>query len=125
MIDIAAATNGVKILGRKATRAEIIMFKTHLTKHKEKLNSDAVSGMINTTCDGWQAENVNAYFAVTGHWIEAKTDTHWECKSTRLGFTQVNNLHNGVTCGNATNNGTMLKEFVLLYEVRCNKECPW
>ncbi|KAG2067040.1 hypothetical protein BDR04DRAFT_986365, partial [Suillus decipiens] len=40
MIDIAAqATNGVKILGRKATQAEIIqMFKTHLTKLKEKLN---------------------------------------------------------------------------------------
>jgi hypothetical protein len=71
------------------------MFKNHLTKLKEKLNSDTVSGMINTTCDAWQAENVDAYFAVTGHWIEAKTDTHWECESTLLSFTQVNNSHNG------------------------------
>ncbi|KAG1877868.1 hypothetical protein DFJ58DRAFT_644237, partial [Suillus subalutaceus] len=40
MIDVAArATNGVKIPGRKATRAEIMrMFKNHLTKLKEKLN---------------------------------------------------------------------------------------
>ncbi|KAG2032844.1 hypothetical protein BDR03DRAFT_840681, partial [Suillus americanus] len=40
MIDVAArATNGVKIPGRKATRAEIMrMFKSHLTNLKEKLN---------------------------------------------------------------------------------------
>jgi hypothetical protein len=40
MIDIAArATNGVKIPGRKATRAEIKqMFKDHLTNLKAKLN---------------------------------------------------------------------------------------
>ncbi|KAG1823289.1 hypothetical protein EV424DRAFT_1321203 [Suillus variegatus] len=40
MIDIAArATNGVKIPGRKATRAEIIRtFKTHLTGLRSKLN---------------------------------------------------------------------------------------
>ena len=40
MIDIAArATNGVRLLGRKSTRAEIIrMFKDHLTKLKARLN---------------------------------------------------------------------------------------
>ncbi|KAG1854122.1 hypothetical protein C8R48DRAFT_610355 [Suillus tomentosus] len=40
MIDVAArATNGVKIPGRKATRAEIMrMFKNHLTKLKVTLN---------------------------------------------------------------------------------------
>jgi hypothetical protein len=40
MIDIAArATNGVKIPGRKATRAEIKqVFKDHLTDLKAKLN---------------------------------------------------------------------------------------
>ena len=40
MIDIAShATNGVKIPGRKATRAEIIrIFKNHLTRLKKKLN---------------------------------------------------------------------------------------
>jgi hypothetical protein len=40
MIDLAArATNGVKIPGRKATRAEIKRtFKDHLTRLKAKLN---------------------------------------------------------------------------------------
>ncbi|KAG1888027.1 uncharacterized protein F5891DRAFT_966302 [Suillus fuscotomentosus] len=40
MIDVAArATNGVKIPGRKATRAQIMrMFKNHLTKLKATLN---------------------------------------------------------------------------------------
>ena len=40
MIDVASrATKGVKIPGRKATRAEIIRtFKDHLTKLKAKLN---------------------------------------------------------------------------------------
>jgi hypothetical protein len=40
MIDVASrATKGVKIPGRKATRAEIIRtFKDHLTKLKVKLN---------------------------------------------------------------------------------------
>jgi hypothetical protein len=40
MIDVASrATNGVKIPGRKSTRAEIKrMFKTHLTDLKSRLN---------------------------------------------------------------------------------------
>ncbi|KAG2048929.1 hypothetical protein BDR06DRAFT_894558, partial [Suillus hirtellus] len=40
MIDVASrATQGVKIPGRKATRAEIMhIFKNHLTKLKKKLN---------------------------------------------------------------------------------------
>ncbi|KAG2087063.1 hypothetical protein BD769DRAFT_1373243, partial [Suillus cothurnatus] len=40
MIDVASrSTQGVKIPGRKATRAEIIrVFKNHLTKLKNKLN---------------------------------------------------------------------------------------
>jgi hypothetical protein len=40
MIDVASrATNGVKIPGRKATRAEIMqMFKNHLTRLKKTLS---------------------------------------------------------------------------------------
>ncbi|KAG1765529.1 hypothetical protein EDD22DRAFT_760055, partial [Suillus occidentalis] len=40
MVDVASrATQGIKILGRKATRAEIMqMFKNHLTRLKKKLN---------------------------------------------------------------------------------------
>jgi hypothetical protein len=123
MIDITArATNGVKIPGRKATRNQIMrMFKNHLTKLKKTLNvwhiiyisltalievlflfqSDAVSGAVNITCDGWQASNTDSYFAVTGHWIEENTSTVWGCKSALLGFTKVNNAHNGKRLGGA------------------------
>ena len=121
MIDIASqATNGVKIPGRKATQAEIMrMFKNHLTRLKKTLNvshvvrlcsilsklinmqSEAVSGAINITCNAWQASNTDGYFAVTGHWIEEKTATQWECKSALLGFTKVNNAHNGKRLGGA------------------------
>ncbi|KAN0120573.1 Ribonuclease H-like domain containing protein [Russula decolorans] len=103
MIDITArATNGVKIPGRKATCTEIMrMFKNHLTKLKEILNSDAVSGAVNITCNGWQASNTDGYFAVTGHWIEENIPTVWECKSLLLGFTKVNNAHNGKCLGGA------------------------
>ena len=60
-----------------------------------------MSGAINITCDGWQAGNTDGYFAVTGHWIEEKTPTVWECKSALLGFTKVNNAHNGKRLGGA------------------------
>ena len=57
--------------------------------------SDAVSGAINITCDAWQASNTDGYFAVTGHWIQEDEPTRWECKSALLGFTKLNNAHNG------------------------------
>lgn len=122
MIDIAArATNGVKIPSRKATQNEIMFsFKKHLTDLKARLNvglhffclnnlmsrlgtpqSPAVSGKISLTCDAWQASNTEGYFAVTGHWIEDSMPSHWELKSTLLGFTQVNNAHNGKQLGQA------------------------
>ena len=65
------------------------------------LQSPAVSGKINLTCDVWQAGNTEGYFAVTGHWIEESTPSHWELKSALLGFTQVNNAHNGKRLGQA------------------------
>ncbi|KAG1828240.1 hypothetical protein EV424DRAFT_1318507 [Suillus variegatus] len=48
MMDVASrATQGVKILGRKATRAEIMrMFKTHLTRLKKKLNVSTILDAI-------------------------------------------------------------------------------
>jgi hypothetical protein len=60
-----------------------------------------VTGEVNLTCDSWQAENTDSYFAVTGHWIEETTLTQWELKSGLLGFTQVNNAHNGERLGQA------------------------
>jgi hypothetical protein len=63
--------------------------------------SDSVSGAVNITCDAWQAGNSDGYFAVTGHWIEENHPGQWECQSALLGFTKVNNAHNGKRLGGA------------------------
>ena len=116
LIDVAScAKNGVKIPGRKATRAEIMhMFKNHLTTLKAQLNvcvlsiflsfliisqGPAVQGEVSLTCDVWQAGNADGFFAVTAHWIEELTPGKWELKSALLGFTRLNNAHNGEWLG--------------------------
>jgi len=43
----------------------------------------------------WQASNTDRYFAVTGHWIEESWPGVWEIQSALLGFTRLNNAHNG------------------------------
>jgi len=118
MIDVASrAPNGVSIPNRKATRHEIMdSFKTQMSKLKEHLNvrvflfsiinsnvtqSKLVKGEVNLTCDAWQASNVDGYFAVTGHWIEGMATTAWELQCAVLGFTQLNNAHNGQRLGQA------------------------
>jgi hypothetical protein len=53
------------------------------------------------TCDAWQASNTDSYFVVTGHWIEEPMTTQWEIKSGLLGFTRLNNVHNGERLGQA------------------------
>lgn len=72
--------------------------------HRQYSQSDVVTGAVNITCDAWQAANTDGYFAVTGHWIEETAPAVWECKSALLGFTKVNNAHNGVRLG-----GTLFK----------------
>jgi hypothetical protein len=133
MVNIAArATNGVKIPNRKATRRAVInLFKKNLYHLRTRFASEAVTGKISTTCDAWQASNGDAYFAVTGHWIEETSPGIWTLKSALLGFTQMNTTHSGillgralfkilrrynivhrigwVTCDNASNNNTMLE----------------
>ena len=101
MIDIASrATKGVNVPSRKVTRSHIIRyFKDHLMKLKTRLSGPTVSGQVSLTCDAWQASNTDGYFAVTGHWIEESTPTQWQLKTGLLGFTQVNNAHNGVRLG--------------------------
>lgn len=71
----------------------------HLIYHLRQ--SAAVSGAVNLTCDAWQASNSEGYFAVTGHWIEESTPSNWELKSALLGFTRLNNAHNGMRLGQA------------------------
>ena len=57
-----------------------------------------MKGKVNLTCDAWQAENVDGYFAVTGHWVEEGKDK-WEVKSTLFGFVRMNCSHNGHRLG--------------------------
>ena len=65
------------------------------------VKSICVPGAVSLTCDTWQASNTDGYFAVTGHWIEESKPLHWELKNTLLGFTRLNNAHNGKRLGQA------------------------
>ncbi|KAK7017665.1 ribonuclease H-like domain-containing protein [Favolaschia claudopus] len=135
MINIAArATDGVVIPSGKLVREEIIrLFHQQLENLRIRINSDKVTGKLHITCDAWQANNTDGYFVVTGHWIEEVAPGRWQLQEAILGFTRLNNAHHGVrlgqalfkvvqrlgivkrigyvTCDNASNNGTMLKEF--------------
>lgn len=181
MINVASrAKNGINIPGRKATRGEIkYLFKDHLTRLKAKLDvsirfsshsfliflqGPTVQGEVSLTCDAWQASNADGYFAVTAHWIEEPTPAKWELKSALIGFTWLNNAHNGkrlgqalfkvikrmgiehkvsisyhrhpaplnvhpkvghVTCDNASNNSTMMKELAARLKITMSKEYHW
>ncbi|KAM5545613.1 hypothetical protein V8D89_000651 [Ganoderma adspersum] len=100
MIHIAArATNGVKIDNLRNTREGILReFRQNVTALSKRLNSTAVKGKINLTCDTWQAENTDGYFAVTGHWVEEESRdsgarTEWTIKSSLFGFIRMNCSH--------------------------------
>ena len=118
LIDVASrARNGVKIPGRKGTQAEIIhMFKNHLMTLKAQLNVSVLlilcsfliisqcptdQGKVSLMCDAWQASNTDGFFVVTAHWIKEPTAGKWELKSALIGFTQLNNAHNGERLGQA------------------------
>jgi hypothetical protein len=121
MIHIASrASRVVKIpTNGKQTRDEIIaLFKTQMTKLKDRLNvcstfsfivsrsnllsqSRYVSGLISLTCDAWQASNTDGYFATTGHWIEERSPGKWTLEHALLGFTRMNTAHNGQRLGQA------------------------
>ena len=60
-----------------------------------------VQGDVSLTCDAWLASNTDGYFAVTAHWIKELTDSQWELKNALIGFTKLNNAHNGVRLGQA------------------------
>lgn len=147
MLDIAARAPGsVKLPSRKVTRQLVITtFKEHMSNLRTTLLSDAVKGSVNLTCDAWQASNTDAYFAVTGSWVQENSPGVWEVKTALIGFTQMNNAHNGVrlgqalylvvhrlgithkighvTCDNASNMDTMADEFAKHVEKATGK--PW
>ncbi|PSR76351.1 hypothetical protein PHLCEN_2v1847 [Hermanssonia centrifuga] len=129
MIDIASrAREAVSIPSQKVAMQEIIrMFNEYMVDLKAR----------------FAADNVDGYFAVTAHWIEAVTEDQWELKNAIIGFTYLNNAHNGkrlgqvlfkivdrlgiadcighVTCDNAKNNGTMLAESAAQVQARMGK----
>lgn len=59
-----------------------------------------MKGKVSLTCDAWQASNIDGYFAVTGSWIE-EVNSQWDLRTALLGFTQLNNAHNGARLGQA------------------------
>jgi hypothetical protein len=71
-------------------------FANHLPAQGE-----LIRGKVNLTCDAWQASNADAYFAVTGHWVEESTPGVWSIKAALFGFTQLNTAHNGKRLGQA------------------------
>ncbi|KAG6895297.1 hypothetical protein C0992_002089, partial [Termitomyces sp. T32_za158] len=103
MIHIASqAKNGIKIPDRCQTRQEIMSsFKKQMNFLRTRLNSFTVQGVVNLTCDAWQASNVDGYFAVTGTWIEEAKPREWETQTALLGFVRLNNAHNGRRLGKA------------------------
>jgi hypothetical protein len=58
-----------------------------------------VSGKINLTCNAWQASNTDAYFAVTGHWINEVQPGYWKLQNALFGFTCLTSAHNGKRLG--------------------------
>lgn len=122
MIQVAAAaTEGAAIPSRKAARAEIMnMFNHEMERLRKRLNvgrsftsyvshlivicfqdKDKVAGEISLTCDAWQAGSIDGYFAVTAHWIEEARPGEWELQNVIIGFTRLNNAHNGRRLGQA------------------------
>lgn len=59
-----------------------------------------MKGKVSLTCDAWQASNSDGYLAVTGSWVEEENGK-WQVQSALLGFTQLNNAHNGTRLGQA------------------------
>ncbi len=60
-----------------------------------------MSGEVSLTCDAWQANNADAYFAVTGHWVEECAPREWTVEQALLGFAQMNTAHNGARLSQA------------------------
>ena len=55
--------------------------------------------IISLTCYAWQARNQDAYFVVTGHWIEESSPGVCVYNSALLGFMQINTTHDGARLG--------------------------
>ena len=77
-----------------------------------------MKGQVSLTCDAWQASNADAYFAVTGHWIEEPSTGAWEVKSALFGFTKLNNAHNGKRLGGAFFN--IVEQLSIAHKVNSN-----
>ncbi|KIJ26340.1 hypothetical protein M422DRAFT_272627 [Sphaerobolus stellatus SS14] len=76
------------------------MFHKYLQDLKKQLNGSLVKGKVSFTCDVWQASNIDTYFAVITHWIEAQPGK-WELHAALIGFTCMNESHNGLRLGQA------------------------
>lgn len=60
-----------------------------------------MKGEVSVTDDAWQASNGDGYFCVSSHFIEEVSPGVWESREAVIGFTRLNNAHNGVRLGQA------------------------
>ncbi|ESK81374.1 hat family dimerization domain-containing protein [Moniliophthora roreri MCA 2997] len=144
MMEIAArAPDGkIKLPDRHTTRQELLNWLGEVLRSiMAHLNSKHCTGQISLTCDAWDAENNDAYFATTAHWIDetmTSSLTIWKLCMALIGFVRLTGSHSGerlgqtlfkvvrrvgiekrighVTCDNASNNDTMMEEFARLMD---------
>lgn len=66
-----------------------------------RYQSPDVPGVVNLTCDGWQASNTDGYLAVTAHWVQSEKHhpDEWNLRMALIGFVQMNSAHNGANLG--------------------------
>jgi hypothetical protein len=69
---------------------------------------------------------VDGYFAVTGSWVEELTPHEWKVQTALLGFTRLNNAHNGKRLGQAL--FKLVKRVGIAHKVWCSSfvciRCP-
>jgi hypothetical protein len=82
-----------------------------------------VSGEISLTCDAWQADNTDGYFAVTGHWIEERVPGEWTLEHALLGFAQMNCSHSGALLGQMLYE--ILNRLQIVHKVSVPALCPY
>lgn len=63
------------------------------------LQSPQVPGRISGTCDCWLADNDDAYFAITLHFIQEMARNHYELRSELGAFVHLPFSHSGERLG--------------------------
>ncbi len=67
--------------------------------HSPPLTTQAASGKVLVTMDGWSADNTKMLFqGMSAHWIEVK-DGRWKMRASMIGFKGLSGAHSGENLG--------------------------